>query len=526
MLWRNRRLAWELHHLELPVLVAWPSTGLPASGPLRRNSCRVHNKNQSHMSIAGDHRGDVLVVDDDKSIRDLIEFELRSQDIPVRVETTGRGALKAIRSGGVSAVLLDLGLPDIPGQEVLRELRETAPKLPVVVVTGVDDVDVIVSCMRLGAKDFLHKPFDRQRLIASVKNARENGRLRARLARMASAEGLGALVGESQPVRALKELITKVAGTDITVLLQGESGTGKELLARAVHAESERAAEEFVVVNCGAISSGLIESELFGHERGAFTGADKHRIGLFEQANGGTLFLDEIGELEADLQVRLLRALQERQVRRVGSSKNISIDVRIVAATNRDLLGEVGSGGFREDLYYRLSAFPLQVPPLRQRGEDVILLAKTFLAQTSARLGSDVVEFSPAAIDAIRGYAWPGNVRQLQNAIERAVVLSNGPQVRCDALPDDVERVPEQHDRPPVLRRLAEPCAEERKPSRIIPMAEEERRILKNALRVTDWNVGEAALRLGIGRATFYRRIRTHGLVREQDDEHGQGMGT
>ena len=451
----------------------------------------------------------VLVVEDDPAMRDLLALELADAGLPVVGVGSAREALVAVQTQAISCIVLDLGLPDRPGTELLSQLRTDGEDLPIVVVTGSDETQVAVDCMRMGASDFVQKPFEPHRLKASVRNAHESGLLRARLHSQARAEGLGAIVGESAELRVAIQTVLRVARTDLTVLIQGESGTGKELFARAIHAESTRALAPFVAVNVGAIPSGLIESELFGHVKGAFSGADRERQGLFREADGGTLFLDEIGELEPDLQVRLLRVLQEQEVRPVGSSETVPVNVRVVAATHQDLEGAVQKGSFRQDLLYRLAGFPLPLPALRERSGDVRILARFFLDQATTRLGAPVLELSEEACALLEAYPWPGNIRQLQNAMERAAVLSEGTAVDPLALPPEVRGNGGAGSVPLRAVEALPTTAED-----ILPMAEEERRILQRALELTAGNVTEAAVRLRIGRATLYRRIREYGLDR------------
>lgn len=460
-------------------------------------------------------RDHVLVVDDDQALCRLVEFQLSQAGIPCQTCLTGADALDSIDRTRPTAVVLDLMLPDASGHDLLERFRAMDPDLSIVVVTGSDQVSTAVDCMKAGATDFLQKPFDHPRLLASVRNAHERGLLSRRLREAKANTGLSSIVGDSPPIKAAKELLSKAADSDVTVLLEGPSGTGKELFARAAHEESKRALGPFIAVNCGAIPESLIESELFGYEKGAFSGADKSRMGLFEQAHGGTLFLDEIGELGFALQVRLLRVLTERTIRPVGSNNERPVDVRVVAATNRNLTQETAEGRFREDLYYRLSVFPISLPPLIERNGDRLLLAHFFLERANRRYGK-ALTFDIAAQETIDAYAWPGNVRQLENAIERAVVLATGPEIQPEhlpnfALPGDLQ--------PPSSTLAAGQSAvpySNRTPSAddIVPFAEEFKRILERALHLTGWNVQEAARRLGIGRATLYRKIQEFDLKR------------
>ena len=459
--------------------------------------------------------GTPLIVDDDPSILALIEYEMEQVGIAVRTAATGEDALTQLTEWRPSALVLDLQLPDLHGQEILRRVHASHPNLPIVVVTGNDDIDVAVECMRAGASDFLQKPLVRARLVTSVRNAHERGQLRARLAEAKGELGVPSILGTSPSIRSAIELLKRALNSDLAVLIEGESGTGKELFARALHEESRRSLGPFVPVNCGSFAESLIDSELFGHETGAFTGAGKKRKGLVQRADGGTLFLDEIGELSRGLQVRLLRVLQEGQVRPVGSNDVHRVDVRVVAATNRMLEEEVRSGRFREDLYYRVASFPIKVPPLRKRGEDVLLLAEHFLVRAAEHCERGLFGFSVEAKQAILTYSWPGNVRQLESAVRRAVLLEDGPTITLDALPDEVVCALLDNDEHQADQGGDVYVDEQLGGEDIRTMAAEEQRILLRALTITNWNVEEAARRLGIGRATVYRRIQSYSLKRD-----------
>ena len=411
-------------------------------------------------------------------------------------------------------ILLDLGLPDVSGIDLLREFRRDYPATDVIVVTAQDNAKVAVECMHLGAIDFLSKPYEAPRFETTVRNVLEKKRLTNKLGAVAAerrtVHGLNSLIGSSASIESTKGLVRRVVSTNVTVLLSGESGTGKEVLARALHAESNRAASLFLAVNCGAIPEHLIESELFGHARGAFTGAGQARAGLFEQADGGTLFLDEIGELRLDLQVKLLRVLQEKSVRRIGCPIERSLDLRVIAATNLDLHQEVVAGRFRTDVYYRLSVFPVALPPLRERGGDILELATYFLEKHTARLGSKASGFTASAEQAMLFYHWPGNVRELENAIERSMLLTESHLIDLCNLPYEIRNASDsfqdEHDGP------VDMPPQSVKRLQIATLASEERRILARALEITRGNVTEAAKCLAIGRATLYRKIQAYGL--------------
>ena len=372
----------------------------------------------------------ILLVEDRDSLREMLRTTLESEGYEVEEAADGRIAVEALSKRRFQAVVTDLKLPHASGQEVLVSAREQDPDLPVVLMTAFGTLEDAVEAMREGAYDFLAKPVDPDHLLLLLDRALERRRLQLEnvLLRRSFAERLGfpKILGESPALIAASRSLQKVAPTDATVLLEGESGTGKELFARAVHHLSARRDRPFVALNCAAIPENLMENELFGHERGAFTGADRAQSGRLELADGGTLFLDEIGELSAGLQAKLLRVLQEKSFEKLGGNRTIHVDLRLVAATNRSLREEVAAGRFREDLYFRLAVLKIAIPALRDRAEDLILLAEHFLEQQCARQAVGRRSFSPQALEAIRSHSWPGNVRELQNAVERAVILAEG----------------------------------------------------------------------------------------------------
>jgi two-component system, NtrC family, response regulator HydG len=486
-----------------------PTLGSPTSVPGQTIPTDVLSGNQ----VPSVPPGQVLLVDDDPAVLRLLEFELAEGEVSTVAASDGRQALDLLKKTDIDAIILDLALPDISGQELLKRFQAIYPDIPVIVLTARDEIDEAVACMQLGARDFVTKPFDRPRLITSVQNACNDRCAQAQLLQLAAerrrSTGFDTLIGRSAGMVKVKALLSRATNNDVTVLLEGESGTGKEVFARALHTESHRSRGAFVAVNCGAIPESLIESELFGHCEGAFTGAIADHCGFFEQAEGGTILLDEIGELPLTAQVRLLRVLQERQVQRIGDKAPRAVDVRIIAATNRCLADLVPQGGFRKDLFYRLAVFPITLPPLRERLGDIPLLAEVFLERISEHLGKNRFHLDQTAIQAMGQYDWPGNVRELENALERACLLAEGEIVTAAELPD------------PVLCTLLpdEPAAAldhlNLLDSQEIPtLAEEERRLILHALRVTHWNLSKAAQKLGIGRATIYRKIERYGLQR------------
>jgi DNA-binding NtrC family response regulator len=378
----------------------------------------------------------VLVVEDEELMRTILRRLLEDEGYTVYTADSAEAALKIIAENEISVTLTDIKMPGMDGISLLDKIKTVDRDAPVIIMTAYSSVDTAVAALRNGAYDYITKPFVNEDLIQTVKNAimqrelhRENRALRRELNKQYT---FSEIVGSSDSLQEIFKLVQKVAGTNANVLIQGESGTGKELIARAIHFNSERSSSPFVAVNCGALPESLLESELFGHAKGAFTGAVGEKKGLFRSANGGTLFLDEVGEMPPPLQVKLLRALQEHEVTPVGSSQSVKFDARIIAATNRDLEAEVAAGRFREDLFYRMNVIEIPVPPLRERREDIPLLVKHFVTRNGT-----VKEISPDAMAALTVYDWPGNIRELENAIERASVLS-GDRIDAEHLPSKV----------------------------------------------------------------------------------------
>jgi len=381
----------------------------------------------------------ILIIDDEPVLQDVLSTLLRREGFQVAQALTAADGLRQAEEGEVDLVLLDLMLPDKPGTEVLTELKARDPEVVVVVITAYSSVETAISAMRDGAFHYIPKPFKNQEVILTVRKGLEQRRLRTenRDLRQRLA-GLDHLVWRSRPMEQVIELVRRAAPSRSNILLMGESGTGKELIARAIHQLSPRTGGPFVVVNTGSVPTDLLESTLFGHVRGAFTGAVATRRGLFEVADSGTIFLDEIGTITLPTQAKLLRVIQEREFIPVGGEQNIKVDVRIIAATNADLSRMVAEGGFREDLYYRLNVITIELPPLRSRPEDVPALANLFLRRFSEENAKSSLALTPHALDALLAYRWPGNVRQLENVIERAVVLCAGDTIDTDLLPSEV----------------------------------------------------------------------------------------
>lgn len=452
----------------------------------------------------------ILVVDDDTSQLRLIRHWLVYAKYEVRTAETADGAEGMLSSSLPDAILLDVHLPDGSGVDLLQRVQEKHPGIPVIMLTAESGVAVVVQAMQAGAWDYLTKPVDRQRLLTVIRNAVEKSQMQLRLLhleREASGRGYPGIIGNSLSMQRMFRQMDRIAPRDITALIRGESGTGKELIAHALHDASRRRTQPFIALNCAAIPETLQESELFGHEKGAFTGAQSRRAGRFEQAHGGTLFLDEVGELSLSLQAKLLRALQERSFYRVGGSAQIDVDVRIIAATHRDLNAMVREGEFREDLYYRLAVFELSVPPLHQRGNDLMQLTHHFINQLAAHHQIGTVTITDEALARISAYGWPGNVRELRNAIERAVVLADNGKIQVEDLPERIQDITVPTSVTPTTT-PAEPAPPPAKET----LSEMERRRILEAMQETGGNVSEVVRRLGIPRSTLYRRLREYGL--------------
>jgi two-component system, NtrC family, response regulator AtoC len=447
----------------------------------------------------------VLIVDDERSLRFSLGEWARDAGLRPLEVTSGREALEALRSQAVDAVLLDLRLGDEDGLQVLKRLREEDPTLPVVMLTGHGSIQHAIQATRLGAYDFIQKPPDLEHLGVVLRRALEHARLQREVDHLRlNRFGESQLLGESAGFKRAMERLDKVAraSSNATVLIQGETGSGKELMARYLHSHSARAEGPFIDINCSAIPEQLLESQLFGHERGAFTDAKHFRKGLLDLADGGTLFLDEIGEMTQPLQAKLLRVLETHRFRRVGGHVDIHVDVRVVSATHRDLKKQVADGRFREDLYFRLNVVPIEMPPLRQRPEDVLRLAEHFVARVSRELGRPPARLHPDALRAMQDYAWPGNVRELKNVVERVLLLEAEDEIRLEHLP------PELTGR---SRSGAEPEAfDPFPPSSVRPLAELERMAIVHALRVSGGNKTRAAQQLGISRQTLRTKLKEY----------------
>ncbi|WP_164008353.1 sigma-54-dependent transcriptional regulator [Pyxidicoccus trucidator] len=449
--------------------------------------------------------GRVLVVEDEREMRAMLEKGLTRRGFTPVALPSADEALARLAAEDFDVVLTDLRMPGMDGLALCERIALNRPDIPVVVVTAFGSLETAVAAIRAGAYDFVTKPIDVDALVLVLERAVQHRALREEVRRLRQELGRrddgGAVVGESLAMKQAYALIDRVADLDSTVLITGESGTGKEVAARAVHTRGRRKGGPFVAINCAAMPEALLESELFGHAKGAFTDAKAARTGLFVQAHGGTLFLDEVGELPLTLQPKLLRALQERTVRPVGGDTEIPFDARIVAATNRDLELAVEEGRFREDLYYRLNVIGVELPPLRARGNDVLALSQRFIEQFAARTGKRVVGLSPAAAQRLLTYGWPGNVRELQNCLERAVALTSFEELTVDDLPERV-------------RNYSQPKAvpENTDPSELVTLEEVERRYIHRVMEAVGGSRTLAARVLGVDRKTLYRKL-------ERDDE-------
>jgi len=459
----------------------------------------------------------VVVVDDDPSQRQLFTRWLQNGGYEVQSFADGESLLEGLSRMLPDVICLDLNMPGIGGLRTLSHLREHQRLIPVLMLTADTEVESVVAAMKAGAYDYLGKPIEKNKLLTQVRNALEKSQMSLRLAhleREASESGYAGILGRSDAMKRVFRQLDRLAPSDVTVLIHGESGTGKELVARAIHDRSAWRQGSFVALNCAAIPENLQESELFGHERGAFTGADARREGRFEEADGGTLFLDEIGELSQAAQAKLLRVLQERSFRRVGGTKDIHTSFRLVAATHRDLPTDVRHGRFREDLFYRIAVFELEIPPLRERQGDVPLLAETFGREAS---GGAALQIDAPTMEILERYGWPGNVRELRNTIQRAAVVASGGVIRSEDLPPRVVRAAElpASESGEVSPEAAPDAAGAGTP--VSPgrgsLEDLEREAIQDALARHRGNVSEVARQLGIGRTTLYRKLKRWNLA-------------
>jgi DNA-binding NtrC family response regulator len=444
----------------------------------------------------------IFIIDDEESILKMLTHWAKNQwGYNVRAFSNGNEALNAL-SENPDLVLLDIMLPDINGNEVLGKIKQRFPHLPVIMLSAQGSVEVALESIRLGAFDYFPKPVDKNRLEPAIRNAIKNYDLERELESLKEnihkEYSFDNIISADKKMQEAFKMISKVLDNDITVLITGESGTGKELVARAIHYNGKRKNAPFVVVNCASIPRELLESELFGHEKGSFTGAHQRKIGKFELAKGGTIFLDEIGEMEMSLQAKILRVIQQKEFERVGGNEVIKTDVRIISATNRDLKIAVENKQFREDLFYRLSSFPIHIPPLRERKGDIIVLVDHFIKQFNEKLGKNIKGVSKKTLKLFYDYDWPGNVRELENLLERCVILSDGEYIEPDVLPPNINSSSGTISYSSVENLFTDE-------SPVIPFEKLKEEAIKHALKVTNGNIVDASRKLKIGRATLYR---------------------
>jgi len=462
------------------------------------------------------NRARVLVVDDDESLRWITQLQLEEAGYAVLTAADADEALAQVEEANPSLVITDLKMPGMSGLELLKRIRTEHPEVFVVVITAFGTVQTAVEAMKAGAYDYITKPIDFDELILTVNRALDHQRLaqevRALRSALDSKYGFEAIIGRSQPLLRVLEVAGRVAERDSTVLIRGETGTGKELLARAIHFNSRRKQQPFITINCGAIPKELLESELFGHTKGAFTGAAGPKRGKVEAADGGTLFLDEIGEMPIDLQVKLLRLIQNGEIEKVGVAVPTKVDVRIIAATHRNLQALIEDGAFREDLYYRLAVIPLELPPLRERADDVPELVEQIFLRVRQKHGLPRLKLPASLIPYFCGYRWPGNVRELENAIERLVVLAVGDEITFNDLPESLRQHGPTQDA--ILLDL---------PPQGISLEGVERELLLRALQKFDWNQTQAARYLDISRRAVIYRMEKFNLRKEAPDSGRQG---
>ena len=451
----------------------------------------------------------ILVVDDEHLIRWSLEQNLKKQGYEVLTAGTGEEALRLVREEQPDLMLLDIQLPGITGLEVLEKVKEIDEDIIVIMVTAHGGLETAVNAMRLGAYDYINKPFNLDEMAIIIKKALETSDLRREVARLRSEHkksGPPKIIGVNKHIKNILAMMEKVAKSEATtVLIQGESGTGKELVAKWIHYASNRAERPFVAINCAAVPATLLESELFGHEKGAFTDAKATKKGLFELADGGTVFLDEIGDMEMGMQAKLLRFLEDRTFRRIGGSKVMSVDVRIISATNKDLLKAIEEKDFRNDLYYRLQVIPLFLPPLRERKDDVLILANNFIDSYNKEFNKNVKGISSMAEKMLVEYHWPGNIRELKNVIERAIILGNEDTLLLEHLPLEIVAKSTAACCPPTTFKL---------PPEGVDIEEVEKELIRQALESSDGNQSKAAKKLNLGIDAFRYRMKKFGFIK------------
>ncbi len=456
----------------------------------------------------------ILAVDDEADFVDALSSILTKHEYSVDTSCSGYEALQMLSIRPYDLVLLDLTMPLISGIDTLKRIQRIDPGLPVIILTGDSRVGTVVDAMKLGAYDFFPKPLDWERLEIAIKNALITKELRGEVSRLQgqlkSKYSFKQIIGNSKSMQDVFRSLERVVEANVTVSIRGESGTGKELLARSIHFSGLRKQKPFVAVNCAAIPENLLESELFGHEKGAFTGAIARRAGKFEQADGGTLFLDEIGDMPHSTQVKILRVLQERRFQRVGGAETVEVDVRVISATNKNLEEEMKKGNFREDLYYRINVYPIFVPPLRKRREDIPALAAFFLEKYNKQYSRKVKAILPQTLDYLMNYEWPGNVRELENILERSFLHASDGVLAAEHLPITITSFKEDLNSSDSFINLKKVVSLTRQ---ITPLKDLEKEVLQQAIKLTNYNMSNAALELGIGRTTLYRKLEKYGIT-------------
>jgi two-component system nitrogen regulation response regulator NtrX len=458
----------------------------------------------------------ILVIDDEAAIRDSLKMTLEYEGYEFVGAATGQEGLALVERETPDLVLLDVKMPGMDGLEVLDRLRAMNETLPVIVVSGHGTISTAVEATKKGAFDFIEKPFPSERVLVSLRNALDQRRLRDENRSLKRAvEIRHQMIGDSAALKQVTSAISRAAPTNATVLIQGESGVGKELVARTIHRYSHRNRERFVQVNCAAIPEDLIESELFGHEKGSFTGATEKQVGKFEQADRGTIFLDEVGDMSPKTQAKVLRVLQEGEVERLGSARTIKVDVRVIAATNKNLEDEIEKGHFREDLYFRLAVIPIYVPPLRERADDIPLLVRHYMEGFSRDNNVRSKRISPSALDALQRYRWKGNIRELRNTVERLMIMTGGDIIDIGDLPDTV-RVPSAAG-----ARGTQPAAADGETAKLGTLREfkenAERRFLVDKLRENGWNISKTAEVIGTPRSNLYKKLEQYQISQDLD---------
>lgn len=453
----------------------------------------------------------ILVVDDEKSVRDSLKMILEYEHYDVVFAENGVKALANVEKNSFEVILLDIKMPGMDGMEVLQRLKDMHPEIPVIIISGHGTIENAVEATKLGAYDFLSKPLDRDKVLVTVRNAIEQQNLRTQYQQMREQiEGRQVILGDSPKVKEILRIIERVGPTDARVLISGENGTGKELVAKALHRSSRRSDMPMVEVNCAAIPSELIESELFGHEKGAFTGATAQRVGKFEQAIGGTVFLDEVGDMSLPVQAKVLRALEEGKIDRVGGTRQIPVDVRVIAATNKNLPDEIKKGNFREDLYHRLNVIPIHVPPLRERRDDIPILANSFAEEICIRDGIGRKTIADRALQILKSMDWPGNVRELRNIVERLVIMTVSTVIEVEHI--ELQTTPIKSEFEDILNTTV--TFQEFKENA-------ERAFIRKQLENHGWNISKTAERLGIQRSHLYNKMKRYRLERKEQESKG-----